>query len=89
MALIACLFIAQAYTQNALNYDWKSVKIGGGYITGVKVHPQDPDIMYLRTDVGGAYKSTKSYFWIIAWAYRDFGNIQKVSMEKVTLIPVR
>jgi len=47
----------QFYSQNPVNYDWENVKIGGGgYITGMKIHPLDSDIIYLRTDVGGLYK---------------------------------
>ena len=29
---------------------------GGGYVTGVYIHPLDNNIKYIRTDVGGAYK---------------------------------
>ena len=39
------------------DYDWASVPIGGGgYITGMQIHPSDPNIRYYRTDIGGAYK---------------------------------
>ncbi len=39
------------------DYTWQSVPLGGGgYITGMKIHPTNSDIRYYRTDIGGIYK---------------------------------
>ena len=37
-------------------YTWKQLKIGGGgFVTGMAIHPTTSGVMYARTDVGGAY----------------------------------
>ncbi|HSI09029.1 MAG TPA: hypothetical protein VK985_10635, partial [Rariglobus sp.] len=39
------------------DYSWKPVRLGaGGFVTGLVIHPLDPDVRYCRTDVGNAYR---------------------------------
>lgn len=39
------------------SYSWTNVRIvAGGYVTGVYFHPTQQNLMYIRTDVGGAYR---------------------------------
>jgi xyloglucan-specific exo-beta-1,4-glucanase len=38
-------------------YTWKSVTIGGGgYVTGIIPHPGQQNLIYIRTDVSGAFR---------------------------------
>lgn len=56
---LLALFSAQVTI--AQNYHWDNVLIGGGgYVVGVKVHPKNADLIYVRTDVGGLYLWSKA-----------------------------
>src|SRR5262245_41089441 len=48
------------------SYTWKPVRLGaGGFVTGLVVHPLDPEVRYSRTDVGNAYRwDTEAREWI-------------------------
>jgi xyloglucan-specific exo-beta-1,4-glucanase len=38
---------------------------GGGYVTGIYLHPQQKDLVYLKTDVGGFYRwNPRNQSWI-------------------------
>lgn len=38
-------------------YDWKNVRIdGGGFVPGIIFNESEPNLIYARTDIGGAYR---------------------------------
>jgi photosystem II stability/assembly factor-like uncharacterized protein len=55
--LIFQLIGLRAFAQQTSAYKFKSVSImGGGYVTGVVYSPIKKDLIYARTDMGGAYR---------------------------------
>ena len=53
--LVICTLLLQA--QNPEKYKWNSIKFGGGgFVTGIITCPTEKNLIYARTDVGGAYR---------------------------------
>ncbi len=70
-------------------YKWNNLKIGGGgYVTGIVVHPSDKDIMYIRTDVGGAYRWNKhisGWEQMLNWVSPENANL--IGVDGIALDP--
>jgi hypothetical protein len=59
VAALACLLLlassASAFVSQ--NYSWKNVQIqGGGFVPGIVFNQTQPNLIYARTDIGGAYR---------------------------------
>lgn len=53
--------LLMTFAAQANNYNWSSVAIGGGgYVMGVTFHPKEEGLVYIRTDIGGAYRWDKT-----------------------------
>ena len=49
--------ITHAQTDISSSYTWKQLLIGGGgFVTGIAIHPTTANLIYARTDTSGAYK---------------------------------
>ena len=52
-------------------YNWRNVRIdGGGFVSGIIFNPTEQNLIYARTDIGGAYRwnqSTSSWTPLMDW----------------------
>ncbi|MBF2063228.1 MAG: exo-alpha-sialidase [Calothrix sp. C42_A2020_038] len=54
--------IRQPSTQASNLFTWRNVNIQGmGYVTGLVINPTSPHDVYVRTDVGGAYRFDRNH----------------------------
>ncbi len=59
VALVALLGLGPL--AHAAGYTWQSANIGGGgFVSGIVYHPTERNLVYARTDVGGAYRLNPS-----------------------------
>lgn len=67
----------------------KAVKIGGGgFVTGIVIHPQAADVMYARTDVGGLYRwDNENQSWNQLLSMESVGEKVSLSVESVAIDP--
>jgi len=56
-------------------YSWRNVRIdGGGFVPGIVFNPTEQNLIYARTDIGGAYRwnqSTSSWVPMLDWVGWD------------------
>jgi photosystem II stability/assembly factor-like uncharacterized protein len=69
-------------------YLWRNVVMGGGgFVCGIVFHPTAKDLMYARTDVGGAYRwDAQSQRWIpltdwLSPAEGNFTGIESIALD--------
>src|SRR3954469_3417869 len=87
LAILLLSFVGQALAQ-PVPYTWKPVAIvGGGFVTGIITHPTEKGLIYIRTDVGGAYRwdlSSKQWTpitdWIPADRWSDMG-VESIAID--------
>ncbi len=65
----------------------KSVKIGGGgFVTGIVIHPKAAEVMYARTDVGGLYRwDVANQDWNQMLSMDSVGQKVSLSVESIAL----
>lgn len=70
-------------------YTWKPVVIdGGGFVDGIVCHPSAPNVIYARTDIGGAYRwnnATQAWEQMFNWISSSNGNA--VGIESLAIDP--
>ncbi len=70
-------------------YSWGNVRIGGGgFVTGLVVHPTEPNLIYIRTDIGGCYRwDPVAEKWIplmdaIGWEESNLYGIDGIALDR-------
>src|SRR5437868_2987273 len=70
-------------------YTWKSVQIvGGGFVDGFVFHPTARDVLYARTDIGGAYRrDPKTHRWEPLLDWVPYADLNLMGVESIAVDP--
>jgi xyloglucan-specific exo-beta-1,4-glucanase len=71
-------------------YSWKSVAIGGGgFVSGIVTSKTEQNLMYARTDVGGAYRwDATNQEWIPLLDWVSENELGFLGVESIAINPV-
>ena len=87
--LLAGALAASAASADETPYRWRSVAIrGGGFVTGIVFHPREKGLVYVRTDIGGAYRwdeRAREWMALTDWLGRDDVNL--MGIESIAIDP--
>src|SRR6476660_306547 len=68
--------------QTSPPYTWRNVQIvGGGFIPGIVFNQTEPNLVYVRTDIGGAYRldpTTSRWIPLLDWVSWSDWNLTGV-----------
>ena len=67
------------------SYDWGRVKVvGGGFVPGIVYNPSEKDLIYARTDIGGAYRwDPANSKWIQLMDFVSFEEWNMLGVESI------
>ncbi|HVV50252.1 MAG TPA: exo-alpha-sialidase [Polyangia bacterium] len=70
-------------------YTWKSVQIvGGGFVDGFVFHPTAKDVLYARTDIGGAYRrDPETHRWEPMLDWVSYADLNLMGVESIAVDP--
>ncbi|MGA9669339.1 MAG: cellulose binding domain-containing protein [Terracidiphilus sp.] len=92
LALVAALLSHSAFGQaNAAGYTWSNVYTGGGggYIPNIIFNPSQQNLIYARTDIGGAYKwNPTTSRWVPLMDWVTWANWNELGVESIATDPV-
>lgn len=73
--LSGMLITASSMAAPSEPYNWNNVRIdGGGFVPGIIFNQKEPNLIYARTDIGGAYRwdeTTKTWIPLLDWVGWD------------------
>ncbi len=77
-------------SSKTVNYEWSNVAIGGGgYVTGMVYSEAEENLVYARTDIGGAYRWTESeQRWVAITDHLGSDNWNLIGIESLAADPV-
>ncbi len=89
LLLAFCSVPALAAPPAAVPYTWKSVQIvGGGFVDGFVFHPTAKDVLYARTDIGGAYRrDAKTHRWEPMLDWVPYADLNLMGVESIAVDP--
>src|SRR5262245_36215456 len=71
-------------------YSWRNAEIaGGGFVPGIIFNPTERDLIYARTDIGGAYRWTEStQRWTplldwVGWSDWGYNGVHSMATDPV------
>ncbi|MBN1925990.1 MAG: hypothetical protein JW798_09150 [Prolixibacteraceae bacterium] len=83
------LFSCGSTSEKKEKYTWKNVQIvGGGFVDGIVFHPNEKNLRYARTDMGGAYRwDEEQQRWIPLLDWLPYEDLNLMGVESIALDP--